>query len=361
LFLPAVALSTVTGLDVYACIALMGVLAIAYTVLGGVEAVIWTDVLQVAVLASGAGLILYTLAVHVDFGAAGIVAAGLQHEKFRTFQWGWSYTQGVVWVMVAGSLFSAMMPNTADQSVVQRYLATKDERQARQAAWTSALLGIPTGLVFFFMGTALFAFYTVYKVAELPENIENIAILPHFVMRQMPAGVSGLVIAGIFAAAMSTVDNGMNAIATAGTTDFYRRLRAGRSEREYLWAARAVTLAAGLVATGTAMVVCSLEIDSMLKFFFRLMNLFGGSLAGLFVLGIFTRRANGWGAMIGAVASAAATYTVKVCTPVHFMLHAGVGLGVCVGVGYLASLAVPGGKPRQEGLTIHTVSRASGK
>lgn len=357
LYLPAVALSTVTGINIYACIVVMGVLATVYTVMGGIEAVIWTDVLQVVVLTGGALLCLFMIAAKVDDGFVGIVSTGIQEAKFHTFNWTWDHTTAAVWVMALGGLLNAVMPNTADQSVVQRYLVTRDERAAKRAAWTSALLGIPTGFLFFFLGTALFVFYHTQSQNVIPKDFDSDAILPFFVMRQIPAGLSGLVIAGVFAAAMSSVDSGMNSVTTAFTTDFYRRFRPRSSEPHYLCVARIVTLATGAVATVMALVVARLEIKSMLDFFYTILGLFGGSLAGLFILGIFTRKADGIGALTGAALSAFVLYVVRTFTEVHSMLYAGIGLIVCVGVGYYTSLGLP---PEQEdinGLTIYTMPK----
>jgi len=250
----------------------------------------------------------------------------------------------------------AIMPNSADQSVVQRYLTTRDEKAAKRAAWTSALMGIPTAFLFFFLGTALFVFYTAHPEGLLP-GMKPIATLPLFVMQQMPPGVSGLVIAGIFAAAMSSVDSGINSVATVFTTDFYRRLRSHASERQYLLIARILTLAAGTIATVVALVVARLAVGSLLDLFFEIMGLFGGSLAGLFILGIFTRRTNGVGALIGAGVSAAVLYVVKTKTHVHFFLYAGIGLVVCVVVGYFASLVLPSKREDLTGLTIYTMPK----
>jgi len=354
LYIPAVALSTVTGLNLYACILAMGVLATAYTVLGGIEAVIWTDVLQVIVLMGGAVLSLALIALKVDSGIGGVIAVGAEHGKFHTFDWSWDYATAAVWVVVIGSLLSAVMPNTADQSVVQRYLTTRNERSARRAAWTSALMGIPTAFLFFFLGTALFVFYTVYP-ERLAEDTQALAVLPFFIMAEVPVGISGLLIAGIFAASMSSVDSGMNAVSTAFTTDFYRRFRPRRREKHYLVVARTATLAAGAVGTAVAVAVAQYSASSMLDLFFEIMGLFGGSLAGLFVLGIFTRRANADGALIGAGLSAVAVYLVKTYTSVHFFLYAGVGLAVCVGAGYLTSLAQPWRRKDVRGLSVHAM------
>jgi len=353
LYLPAIALATVTGLNLYACILVMGVLATVYTFLGGIEAVIWTDVLQVVVLAGGAIVTLCIIAGRVDGGIGGIIAAGRAHGKFHTFTWTWDYTVGAVWAMILGSLCAAVMPNTADQAVVQRYLVTPDERSAKRAAWTSALLGIPTGSLFFFLGTALFVFYQA-QPGQLPAGLKKDTILPWFIMQQMPPGLSGLVVAGIFAAAMSSLDNGMNAVAATVTTDFYRRLRPGADERHHLRIAKGVTLVAGVVATALACVLAEQQFDA-LDAFFTILGFFGGGLAGMFILGIFTRRATGTGALVGAVVSAGVVCATWRYTDTYFIHYAGIGLAVCVGVGYLFSAVLPTGRTDLTGLTVYTM------
>jgi SSS family transporter len=354
LYLPAVALATVTGLHLYVCILLMGVLATVYTVLGGIEAVIWTDVVQVIVLAGGAVLMIIALLTGVEGGLGGILDAAAERGKLRVLDFGWAPWRDVFWVMILGSLFSAMMPNTADQSVVQRYLTTRDERGAVRAAWASALLGIPTGLVFFFLGTGMFVFYKVAGGAVLPKDVEGRQILPYFVMHQLPPGLSGLVIAGIFAAAMSTIDNGMNAIASAVMGDFYRRGRPNCPQRHYLRVARIVTLAAGTIATGLAALLARAKVDSAFMLFYYLLGLFGGTLAGLFVLGLFTRRTTGWSALVGAVASIVMVCFVRFRTDFSGMLYSVYGLLYCVGVGYALGLFARKGRD-VAGLTIYTM------
>ena len=355
--LPAIALSTVTGLDIYECIIAMGVLAIVYTYLGGIEAVIWTDVLQVIVLLGAAVLCLVLITAKVDGGMAGIISAGMAEGKFHTFNWKWDYTVASVWVLAVGSFLGAVMPNTADQSVVQRYLTTPDERGARRAAWTSAAMGIPTAFLFFFLGTALFVFYEANPSLKI-EGLRNDAILPLFVMQQMPPGVAGLVIAGIFAAAMSSIDSGMNSVAAAITTDFYRRWRSDAAEPRALDFARWVTILVGVVATAGALVVAQLQVASMLDFFFFILYLLGGSLGGLFALGIFTRRTHGPGALVGAAVGMAAPLLAMAFTRISPQLYAAIGLAVCVVVGYLASLVLPGKARSLEGLTVFTLPKA---
>ena len=357
--LPALALSTVTGMDVLHCIVVMGVLATAYTFLGGIEAVIWTDVLQVIVLLGAAVLSLILIAVKVDGGLAGIVSAGAAEtpSKFHTFNWTWDYTAASVWVLAVGSFLGQVMPNTADQSVVQRYLTTPDERGAKRAAWTGALMGIPTAFLFFFLGTALFVFYKA-NPSLMTKGLANDAILPFFVMQQMPTGVAGLVIAGIFAAAMSSIDSGMNSVATAITTDFYRRRRPGASETDALRFARWATVAVGVIATLVAVVIAQRRQESLLDLFFFILYLLGGSLGGLFALGIFTRRAHGPGALVGAAVGMAAPLLARAYTNISPQLFAAIGLTACIIVGYLASLILPGGGKDVTGLTVYSMPKA---
>ncbi len=356
LYLPALALSAVTEIDVYQSILIMGLLATGYTVLGGIEAVIWTDVLQVVVLVGGAIVGLVIVAGNVEGGFGGIIEVGMANNKFHMFDWSWDYRTTAVWVVLAGTFLSAVMPNTADQSIVQRYLATPSEAAAKRAAWTSALMGIPMSLILYFLGTSFFVFYQA-NPELMPANLPKDSLLPLFVMQKMPIGLSGLVIAAIFAAAMSSIDSGLSGVSTAVTTDFYRRFFPRHDERRFLLAARLFTLAAGLVATAVAMIMASGGIKSAVDVFMGILGLFGGSLGGMFVLGIFTRRTTGWGVLAGAILGFTATLLVKRMTDVHFFLYAGLGLAVCISTGYLLSIFDPTGRKSTTGLTIFSMPK----
>ncbi len=352
LFLPALALATVTGIDVYACILVMGVLCTFYTVIGGIEAVIWTDVLQVVVLLGGA-LLSLLLIVWRCGGFGEVIALGLAGDKFHMIDWSWDLTTTAVWIVLLGNLFANLGPYTSDQVVVQRYLTTKDEKAAARSIWTNAALVLPGTVLWFGLGTALYAFYKLN-----PERLEPAtntdAIFPLFIAQQLPAGLSGLIIAAVFAATMSTLDSSMNSVSTAGVTDFYRRFRPGVADAVCLRLAKWLTGLLGAAATAAAVLLATFDIASLWDIFQQVMGLFGGALAGLFALGIFTRRATGAGALAGAGASVAVLYWVKTFTPVHFFLYAVVGVLTCFVAGYLASLVMPGTRRDLDGLTLFT-------
>jgi SSS family solute:Na+ symporter len=351
--LPSIALSTVTGIPLVVSILLMGILTTLYSVLGGIEAVIWTDVLQVVVLLGGALVSLVLIVARVG-GPGELLTVAAEAGKFHLIDWTWDHTTTALWVVLLGNFLANLVPYTSDQAVVQRYLTTPDEKSAARAIWTNALLAIPGTAVFFAVGTALFVFYQAH-----PENLNPAlaadAIFPWFISRQLPAGIAGLVIAGIFAAAMSSLDSSMNSVATVGVSDFYRRINPAATDRSALKLARGLTVALGILATATALLIATSGVESLWDVFLGILGLIGGALAGVFGLGIFTRRAHGRGALIGALTGAATVLAVQQYTDVHFFLYAGVGISTCFVVGFLASLALPAPRRDIEGLTIHTM------
>lgn len=357
LYLPAIALSTVTDLNIYVSILIMGVLCTVYTAFGGIEAVIWTDVVQVAVFLGGALLCVVAIALRVNGGLIGIIDTGLQAGKFKVLNPSWDYTIASVWVIFVGTLFSNLVPYSADQAVIQRYLTTPTEKQAARAIWTNAALTMPSAFIFFFLGTALYAFYTVHANKPDP-NLGADAILPWFIVHELPAGVAGIVVAAIFAAAMSTLDSSINSMATVLVTDFYGRIKPDSSDRTRLLFARVFTVLLGALGTGCAVFIAGAEIQSLWDLFLALLGMLGGGLAGVFVLGIFTRRANGPGALLGIIVSTAVLYLVKQHTQAHFLLYGAIGIITCVAVGYIAALAM-GSKPCAAELTVYGIARTN--
>lgn len=357
LCLPAAALNTVTDMDIYLCIALMGTLATLYTVLGGIEAVIWTDVLQVFVLLGGALLALVIITLSIDGGVLAVVREHSAGEKLRWAHFNWDFTIAALWVVLLGKPFEVLVSYTADQTVVQRYLTTADEKAAARGIWTNAVLTVPASIIFFSVGTALWAFYKTHPhLLDPAGKIDD--VFPWFIAQQLPAGIAGLVIAGLFAAAMSSLDSSLNSMATTITTDFYRRARPQASDQRCLNLARALTVLLGIVGTGFGLYMAWLESTSMWDQYSKIVGLFGGGLAGLFAVGIFTRRTTAAGAILGFIGSAALLFAVKTYTPVHFFLYPTIGLGGCFLIAYAVSWVIPPGRRDLHGLTVFTQRRA---
>jgi SSS family solute:Na+ symporter len=338
LLLPALALSAVTGIDIYLCILAMGVLSTAYTVLGGIEAVIWTDVIQVVVLLGGALAAIVIITFGIDGGFTSIFELANAQDKLRLIDLDWSLASDGVLVLIFGSIFANLIPYTSDQAVVQRYLTTPDDASARKAIWTNAFLSLPASALFFFLGTALFAWYS-----QMPERLGVLAkqdqILPWFVANEMPAGLAGLVIAGVFAAAMSSLDSSMHSIATVTTKDIFK-ISAEQSE-DALRIARRTTLFLGVLGTATAALLASFEIRSLWTAFLQVIGLCLGALGGLFALAVFSKRADARHAWIGTIASVAAIYAATQTDRLHGLLLSAIGVITCLVVGSLAALLLP--------------------
>jgi solute:Na+ symporter, SSS family len=358
LLLPSLALAMVSDLDVRLCIILMGVLCVAYTVMGGMEAVIWTDVAQSVVLLGAALVSLLVIVFGTEAGLGGFWVAAAESGKFHMFNWTLDPTTAAnaFWAIVIGNLFINLVPYTSDQAVVQRYMTTRDEAKAGRAIWANALLAVPSTALFFAIGTALFVFYKVHPGKLDPAQTTD-TIFPSFIVQNLPVGVAGLVIAGIFAAAQSTVSGSLNSVVTAMMTDFYRRFGGVAEGANGLRLARWLTAAVGVFATGAALGLAQSNRASLWDTYNSLVGLAGSGLAGLFALGIFTRRANGYGALVGAVISACALYWVQQHTRIHFFLYAAIGIVTSFTVGWLVSLLLPARSQSVDGLTLSTLNR----
>lgn len=336
MYLPALALAAVTPISIEMSILLMGLLSIIYCTLGGLEAVIWTDTLQTFVLLGGALFSLLLILFHQDVGANEFFRIATEANKFKMINWEWSYTEAALWVVIIGGLGQSLVPYSSDQGVVQRYMSVASEKEAARSIWTNAWLSLFATILFFGLGTALFVFYSK-QPAALDPTFQTDAVFPLFIAHQLPAGIAGLVIAGVFAAAQSTISTSMNSIATAITTDFAKRFNLYNKEKSYLRLARILTVLFGVLGTGFALLIAYADIKSLWDSFIGILGLFGGAMCGLFMLGIFTKTANGRGALVGAFGGALCLWLVQQYTDVSVLMYATVGIVATVVIGWVVS------------------------
>ena len=352
-YLPALALATSTGMNVYLCIVIMSVLAVIYTVLGGMEAVIWTDVLQIIVLMGGtlitAGLILSSTG-----GLSNFFEIANADQKLAVFDWTPSWTEVVSWAVLIGAFFTNFGPYTTDQAVIQRYLTTKDEKSAARGIWLNGIISVPSLMLFLLVGTALYVFYKMYP-ENLSVGLQNDEIFPLFISTQLPPGLSGLLIAGIFAASMSSLDSSMHSISTAFITDFYHRFRPKTNDRQRLRIARWIIIILGSVAMCFTFALVRFDIKSLFFFFQKVIGLLSSGLVGIFFLGMFTTRTNTFGAWAGAIISTAVLAYVSFFTNLNFYWYAAIGIPCCLFSGLFFSYL--GRSPTTtdlQGLTLFT-------
>lgn len=291
MYLVALALAPLTGWDVRLIIVVTGVLVTLYTLLGGIEAVIWTDVVQTLVLMGGALACGVILLAGMPEGPGQVFEIAAKHGKLSLGSFGPSLAEPTFWVVLVYGLFINLQNFGIDQSYVQRYATARSDRAAARSVWLGALLYVPLSALFFFIGTALFAFYTA-RPELLPAGgaLKADAVYPHFIVAELPTGVTGLLIAAVFAAAMSSVDSSLNSSATLILCDVYKRyVRPLASERESMRVLRAATLIWG--AAGTAMALAMIHVRSALDAWWQLAGIFSGGMLGLFLLGQVARRA----------------------------------------------------------------------
>jgi len=338
IFAPALALSAATGLHLTLSILLMGVLATTYTVLGGLTAVLWTDVAQFIILTGGAVWIAITLLLNVPDGFAGIMEIARQTDHLKLASWRPSLVEMTVPVVVISYFLSFMQDYGTDQVTVQRLLAVRTFRGMAKAAILNSFFDLFIMSLLLFLGLGMFAFYHTYPEL-LAEGLQKNEILPYYIMQALPVGVSGLVITGIFAAAMSSMDSGINSLATVVTNDLIRPLRrTAHSETEDVKLARILTLVLGIFATGVAFVVS--QIEDILQASQTFLGLFTGPILALFLLGILTRRGHVRGWLVGTAISVVATFWLQRFTEAHWTLYFPFAFAVSFVIGYLGSLAI---------------------
>lgn len=355
LLLPSLALSVVTGIEVEWCILSMGMLSILYTVLGGIEAVIWTDVLQVIVLLGGALLSLAILYFHMDIETIQHTVADF--DKTKIFDFNWRFSEPTFWVVLIGGLATNLISYGSDQTVIQRYLTTADEQSAARSIRIGAWMALPSTLIFFTLGTLLFVYYHAEPELLNPTLEKTDAVFPWFIISGLPQGISGLLIAAIFAASMSSLDSSMNSVSTVLTTDFYRLYSTDKSEAFYLRLAKVFTVIIGVIGTGLALVMATWGISSLWDQFNMIIGLFAGGLGGVFLLGIFNPKANAAGALLGLLFSGLLQYLIKEFTSTHLLLYAFTGLSTSFILGSLFSLGFKQHNPTANQYTFNQLKQ----
>ena len=340
LFLPSLALYAVSGINIYFSILVMGLITIAFCTMGGMKAVIWTDVIQGIVLVLGALIALVYLIAGTDGGIDGFFKLASDAGKFRTFDFVFDWSQPVFWVAIFGGLANQLITYTSDQSIIQRYMTTKDQKSAARGIWFNGIISIPISVVFFLIGAALFTYYKS-NPASLDITMQNQdAIFPHFIVSGLPAGIAGLVIAAVFSASISTISSNVNSVSTAVTEDFFQQLRNDLTEKTRMHIARISGILVGLIGTGFALGLATWDIKSLWDQFNVFLGLLTSGLGGLFMMGIFTKRINGKSAMIGLLASIVILLVLRSYTHVSFLLFGFIGLITSFAIGWMCSLIV---------------------
>lgn len=301
-YLVSLAMASFMGADIYTIIIVLGIAITLLTLLGGIEAVIWMDVIQGFMLIGGGIICVAMLLFMPEGGPTSVINAAREFDKISFGPYDWDLTQLTFIVMVLNGIFYAIQKYGTDQTIVQRYLTAKDDKAAKKAAYIGVFLSVPIWTMFMFIGTGLYVFYNTGG-AVLPEGIKADAVFPYFIATEIPVGITGLIIAALAAGAISSLDSDMNCLAAIGVQDFYARFKPQSTDKQQLRMGRILVAISGIAAVGVAMLYAYWQGEGVLGIVFSLYAIFSAGIVGLFLLGLLSRRANKQGLYIGIAAA----------------------------------------------------------
>ena len=307
LYLLALTLHAIFGWNIALVILFTGITIMIYSMLGGFQAVVWTDAIQGILLICGAIVTIIFILLKMPGGTDQVFQIALEHGKLSLGSFSFELSSSTFWVVLVYGIFINLQNFGIDQNYVQRYMASRSDRAAKRSALTGGLLYIPVSLLFLFIGTALYSYY-ISGQATLPAELRDLdkadQVFPHFIVSQLPRGVPGLLIASIFAAGMSTISTSFNSAATVFLTDYYRKFRKkDPGEKESMKVLYLTTVVITVLAISVALAM--INVKSALDAWWKLASIFSGGMLGLFLLGAFTRRSKSTGAVIGVICGVA--------------------------------------------------------
>ena len=335
MYLPSMVLASLTGINVNILIIVMGVIAIIYSYTGGLKSILWTDFIQGSVLLVGVTFALIYLLNSID-GGAGAVFETLKNGKFLGADeviFDPNILKTSVFLMIVGAGFNTCSSYISSQDIVQRFTTTTDTKQLNKMMLTNGALSIFIATVFYLIGTGLYVFYGQNPL--LAQTAQQDQIFASYIAYQLPVGVTGILLAAIYAASQSTLSTGLNSVATSWTLDIQARLsKKEMSFEQQTKIAQYISLGVGIVAIAVSMILANGEIKSAYEWFNGFMGLVLGVLAGTFVLGVFTKVANATGAYVAFVVSAIVMIFIKYNMPdVSIWSYSIISIGLSVVVG----------------------------
>ncbi|TSA37912.1 MAG: sodium:solute symporter [Porphyromonadaceae bacterium] len=320
LLLLALPINALFGWEVKTIIIVTGIAVTVYSMLGGIQAVIWTDAIQGIILIAGAIVCAIILTFSMPEGPGQVFEIAAANHKFSLGSFGASLTDSTFWVILIYGLFINLQNYGIDQNYVQRYMTTSSEKEAKSSALFGSLLYVPVSIVFFYIGTALFAYYTAQPdllPAELKVPGAGDKVFPHFIVNGLPVGVTGLLIASIFAAGMSTVATSINSTATIILSDYYKRyFNKEANEKSSMKILYGSSLIFGV--SGIIIALALVGVESVLDAWWGLASIFSGGMLGLFLLGYLSKRVRNIDAVIGVIVGALIIIWMSL-SPIYFI------------------------------------------
>ena len=334
LYLLALPMNVLLGWNIQTIIIVTSVAIVLYSMLGGMKAVIWTEAIQGIILIGGALVCMFILLFDMPEGPAQTFSIAMEDGKFSLGSFGSSLSESTFWVCLIYGVFTNLQNYGIDQSYVQRYHTAKNEKEAKFSALFGGYLFIPVSAVFFMIGTGLYAFYKVHP-GILPDGVGADYVFPFFIVNELPVGLTGLLIASIFAAGMSTIATSVTSSSTIILTDYYQRFRKHAGNRERMLVLKLSSVGVGVA--GILVAFAFMSVQSALDAWWALASIFSGGMLGLFLLGYISRKARNFDAVLGVVCGVILVCWIVISPFVHANLAIVFGTLLIFLVGFLSA------------------------
>ena len=339
--LPAIALSAVTDMPIWFAILLCGIATILYCFYGGVEAVIWGDFVQGLILLFGALIVMVSLIISSG-GPAECFAVASDAGKLRMLDFRFLFGEPVFWVVLVMGLVSNLNSYTADQCVVQRYITTPNEKAASRSIWFNGVLSLVSSVIFYLIGTALYTHYVKHADWMDITMPKSDSIFPIFMAIELHPIISGLIVASIFAATISTLSTNLNSASTSIVVDFIARFRKNATDADQVRWGRWCVAVVGVLGVAAALILSALPSRSLFDVFQNFIGTLTGGLSALFFIGIFMPRVSGGVAMVSLVVNYIVSLFVGMVFPgLHPFMYGGIALAVCIALAFVLSFIFP--------------------
>ena len=334
LYLLALPMNVLLGWNIQTIIIVTSVAIVLYSMLGGMKAVIWTEAIQGIILIGGALVCMFFFLFYMPEGPAQTFSIAMEDGKFSLGSFGSSLSESTFWVCLIYGIFTNLQNYGIDQSYVQRYHTAKNEKEAKFSALFGGYLFIPVSAVFFMIGTGLYAFYKVHP-GILPDGVGADYVFPFFIVNELPVGLTGLLIASIFAAGMSTIATSVTSSSTIILTDYYQRFRKHAGNRERMLVLKLSSVGVGVA--GILVAFAFMSVQSALDAWWALASIFSGGMLGLFLLGYISRKARNFDAVLGVVCGVILVCWIVISPFVHANLAIVFGTLLIFLVGFLSA------------------------
>ena len=334
LYLLALPMNVLLGWHIQTIIVVTSVAIVLYSMLGGMKAVIWTEAIQGIILIGGALVCMFILLFDMPGGPVRTFSIAMEDGKFSLGSFGSSLSESTFWVCLIYGIFTNLQNYGIDQSYVQRYHTAKNEKEAKFSALFGGYLFIPVSAVFFMIGTGLYAFYKVHP-GILPDGVGADYVFPFFIVNELPVGLTGLLIASIFAAGMSTIATSVTSSSTIILTDYYQRFRKHAGNRERMLVLKLSSVGVGVA--GILVAFAFMSVQSALDAWWALASIFSGGMLGLFLLGYISKKARNFDAVLGVVCGVILVCWIVISPFVHANLAIVFGTLLIFLVGFLSA------------------------